>query len=73
MKVLLIVPEFGDETIFKKMIDVVNEEKLEKNKFLKYNIINYQHCQNTLNNLQKDHKELKDYFINDICRTNEKV
>ena len=54
------------------MIDVVNEEKLEINKVLKYNIINYQHCQNTLNNLQKDHKELKDYFINDVCRTNEK-
>jgi hypothetical protein len=72
MKVLLIVPEFGDETIFKKMIDVVNEEKLEINKVLKYNIINYQHCQNTLNNLQKDNKELKDYFINDVCRTNEK-
>ena len=72
MKVLLIVPEFGDETIFKKMIDVVNEEKLEINKVLKYNIINYQHCQNTLNNLQKDIKELKDYFINDVCRTNEK-
>ena len=37
MKILLIVPEFGDENIFKEMIDIVNGQKLEINEVLKYN------------------------------------
>ena len=72
MKILLIVPQFGDENIFKNMIDVVNEQKLEINKVLKYNLINYKHCQENLNNLQKNSNEMNDYFINNVCKTNEK-
>ena len=72
MKILLIVPEFGDENIFKKMIDIVNEEKLEINEVLKYNIINYQHSKDTFSNLQKSKNEMTEYFLNNVCRTNQK-
>ena len=72
MKILLIVPEFGDENIFKKMIDIVNEQKLEINEVLKYNIMNYQHSKDTFSNLQKSKDDITEYFINNVCRTNEK-
>ena len=72
MKILLIVPEFGDENIFKEMVDTVNKQKLEINEVLKYNIINYKHCQEAFSNLQKSKEEIGDYFINNVCRTNDK-
>ena len=72
MKILLLVPSFGDQEVFKEMIETVNGQKLEINRVLKYNIINYQNCQHTFQNLQKDLNDIRDYFINDVCRTNEK-
>ena len=72
IKILLISPGFVDENIFKEMIDKVNEQKQEINKVLKYNIINYKHCQETLNNLQKSKNDMEKYFINNVCQTNEK-
>ena len=60
MKILLIVPEFGDENIFKEMVDTVNKQKLEINEVLKYNIINYKHCQEAFSNLQKSKEEIGD-------------
>ena len=72
IKILLLVPSFGDQSVFQKMIDTVNGQKLEINKVLKYNIINYKNCQHTFQNLQKDQEDIMDYFLNDVCRTNEK-
>ena len=72
MKILLIVPGFGDENIFNEMIDIVNGQKLEINEVLKYNIINYKHCQEAFTNLQKSQKDMGEYFVNNVCRTNEK-
>ena len=72
MKILLMVPKFGDEKIFEQMIDIVNEEKLEINEVLKYNIINYKHCQDAFSNLQKSKEDIYDYFMNTVCRDNYK-
>ena len=70
MKILLMVPKFGDENIFEEMIKIVNEQKLEINEVLKYNIINYKHCQNAFSNLQKGKEEINDYFFNTVCGDN---
>ena len=72
MKILLMVPQFGDEKIFEEMIDIVNGQKLKINEVLKYNIINYKHCQNTFDNLQKSKEDIHDYFTNDVCRNSNK-
>ena len=68
MKILLMIPEFGDENVLKKMIESVNAQKLEINEVLKYNIINYQHSQQAFTNLQKSQKDIGDYFMNTICK-----
>ena len=72
MKILMMVPEFGDVTIFEEMIELVNGQKLKINEVLKYNIKNYKHCQDTFNNLQQNKNELRDYFMSNVCRDNEK-
>jgi hypothetical protein len=45
LRILLLVPKFGDESIFKDMKNVVNKQNLKINEVLKYNIINYKYCQ----------------------------
>ena len=72
MKILLIVPAFGDKEIFEQMIDTVNKQKSEINEVLKYNIINYKHSQEAFNYLQKSKDEISQYFINNVCRSYEK-
>ena len=72
MKILLIAPAFGDEKIFEEMINIVSKQKTEINEVLKYNIINYKHSQETFSSLQKSKNDIYDYFINNVCRTNEK-
>ena len=67
MKILLMVPKFGDENIFEEMIKIVNEQKLEINEVLKYNIINYKSCQQAFKYFQESKDGMEDYFIKNGC------
>ena len=68
LKILLLVPKFGDPNIFKNMKNVVNQQTLEINEVLKYNIINYKNCQEAFNYFQESKSKMGDYFIHDGCK-----
>ena len=67
LRVLLLVPQFGDVTIFNDMKNVVNSQTLQINEVIKYNMINYKHCQDAFNYFQKSKSEMEDYFIENGC------
>ena len=67
IKILLLVPKFGELSIFKDMKTVVNEQALQIREVLKYNIINYKNCQEAFNYFQRSKSEMEDYFIKNGC------
>ena len=71
LKIIFLVPQFGDKEIFKDMKKVVNQQTLEINEVLKYNIINYKYCQEAFNNFQKSKSEMENYFIENGCKNDE--
>jgi hypothetical protein len=71
IKILLLVPKFGEPSIFKDMKKVVNEQALQISEVLKYNIINYKNCQEAFNYFQRSKSEMEDYFIKNGCEDDE--
>ena len=67
LKILLLVPKFGDESIFNNMRNVVNQQTLKINEVLKYNIINYKSCQQAFKYFQESKDGMEDYFIKNGC------
>ena len=72
LRVLLLVPQFGDKTIFNDMKNVVNSQTLRINEVIKYNMANYKFCQYAFNYFQKSKSEMEDYFIENGCGDNSK-
>ena len=68
LRILLLVPKFGDESIFKDMKNVVNKQNLKINEVLKYNIINYKYCQKAFKYFQSSKSEMEEYFIENGCK-----
>ena len=71
MKILLIVPEFGQIDVFKNMKAEVNKQNSEISEVLKYNIINYKNCQIAFNYLQKSKSDMEEFFIQNGCKEDE--
>ena len=71
LRILLLVPEFGDKTIFADMKSVVNEQTLQINEVVKYNLANYKYCQEAFNYFQKSKADMETYFIENGCKDNE--
>ena len=72
LKILLFVPQFGDEEIFKNMKIVINERNMKINEAIKKNMNNYQNCQKAFNYFQESKAQMADYFIENGCK-NEKL
>jgi hypothetical protein len=70
LRVLLLVPQFGDVTIFKDMKSVVNAQTLQISEVIKYNMVNYKHCQEAFNYFQKSKTDMEEYFIENGCKDN---
>jgi hypothetical protein len=68
LRVLLLVPQFGDKIIFNDMKSVVNAQTLQINEVIKYNMANYKYCQEAFKNFQKGKKDMADYFIQNGCK-----
>ena len=68
LKILLFVPEFGDEEIFKKMKIEVNEKNMKISEAIKNNMNNYNYCQESFNYFQKNKEDMADYFIQNGCK-----
>ena len=68
LRVLLLVPQFGDVTIFKDMKSVVNAQTLQISEVIKYNMVNYKHCQEAFNYFQKSKADMEEYFIENGCK-----
>ena len=72
LKILLLVPQFGDESVFNNMKSVVSEQNLKSNEVLKNNIINYKYSQEAFNFFEKSKKDMADYFIQNGCKEDKK-
>ena len=70
LRVLLLVPQFGDKIIFNDMKSVVNAQTLQINEVIKYNMANYKYCQEAFNYFQKKKSDMEDYFIENGCKNN---
>ena len=68
LKILLIVPNFGDTKVFENMKNVVNQQNIKINEVLKYNIINYKNCKEAFDYFQKSKSEMEEYFIVNGCK-----
>jgi len=68
LRILLLVPKFGDESIFDDMKNVVNEQNLKINEVLKYNLVKYKHCQKAFSYFQSSKSEMEEYFIENGCQ-----
>ena len=68
LKILLIVPNFGDTKVFENMKNVVNQQNIKINEVLKYNIINYKNCKEAFDYFQKSKSEMEEYFIENGCK-----
>ena len=72
LRILLLVPQFGDVNIFNDMKNVVNAQTMEVNEVIKYNMLNYKYCQEAFNYFQKSKSEMEDYFIENGCKNSTK-